>query len=74
MVDPDPYFVIKELGILGERMTSIRQAVDESKTAVQVRIEDHETRLRSVEKWVWALPTSATILALTALVVTLVTR
>lgn len=37
------------------------------------RVDDHETRIRTVERRVWALPSLATIIALASLAVAILT-
>ena len=38
-------------------------------TAKELKIEDHETRLRVVERWVYAMPSMAMIISVAGLVV-----
>lgn len=37
--------------------------------AAQARLSDHETRIRLLEKRVWAIPSAATVLAVASLII-----
>lgn len=43
----------------------------DSHDRIDTRVEDHEHRLRAVERSVWALPSAATVISVSALVLQL---
>ena len=44
----------------------------ERETFAQHRVDDHETRIRAVERRVWAVPSFAVLVAVASLVVTVI--
>jgi len=56
------------------RLTGRVDVLISQQSTTQAEVQDHESRLRSLEKARWPLPSAAVLLSIAALIIPLVTR